>query len=258
LRERGRPLQGATVLLAEDNELNRIVAQGFLQRMGVNVRTAVDGAEAIEILRSEGASAIDAVLMDLQMPVLDGLEATRRIRAMPEFAALPIIGMTAAAMPADREQCAAAGMVDHVPKPVMPESLLEALLRWVARARQGGAQGTAIDLPGFDITALSVLMHGNETAIWSLLAKFADLEHGAAARVAALIASGDGAAACRKLHDLRGSAGTLGATEVARTALNLERALRQSEPAEAALAEFTSTLEGALAQLRAAIAGRHS
>jgi PAS domain S-box-containing protein len=128
----GRPLRGRRVLLAEDNELNQIVALEFLRLLEMEVTVASDGAQAVAAMQQAPAGHFSVVLMDLHMPVMDGLEATRRIRQLPSCAGVPVIGMTAAAMADDRARCFAAGMVDHLAKPVMPEQLLDVLLRWVA------------------------------------------------------------------------------------------------------------------------------
>ena len=123
-------LQGAQVLLVEDNEFNQEVGQEILSEMGVAVTLAITGQEALELIR---ARRFDAVLMDLQMPVLDGYEATRRLRADPAFADLPIVAMTAHAMVQERERCLALGMNDYVTKPIYPEVLAATLARWVRR-----------------------------------------------------------------------------------------------------------------------------
>jgi PAS domain S-box-containing protein len=128
----GKPLRGLRVLLAEDNELNQLVALEFLRLLEMEVTIAADGAQAVVAMQQAPAGHFAVVLMDLHMPVMDGLEATRRIRRLASAAGVPVIGMTAAAMADDRTSCFAAGMVDHLAKPVMPEQLLEVLLRWVA------------------------------------------------------------------------------------------------------------------------------
>ncbi len=132
MAEAGKPLRGRRVLLAEDNELNQLVALEFLRLLEMEVTVAADGTQAVAAMQQAPAGHFAVVLMDLHMPVMDGLEATRRIRALPSGAGVPVIGMTAAAMADDRARCFAAGMVDHLAKPVMPEQLLEVLLRWVA------------------------------------------------------------------------------------------------------------------------------
>jgi len=128
MRSRASRLKGAHVLLVEDNPVNQLVAVELLKCLDVEVSVAQDGLEALEAVRQQ---RFDAVLMDLHMPQMDGFEATRRIRALPQGHGLPVIAMSAAVMPEDREQSAAAGMVDHVAKPIMVEQLVEVLLKWV-------------------------------------------------------------------------------------------------------------------------------
>lgn len=133
LRVHVQGLGGAHVLLAEDNAVNQLVAAELLTRLGLHVTMTSDGNEAVEAVRGGGAGAFDAVLMDLHMPVLDGFEATRRIHQVPWAAQLPVIAMSAAVLPADRAQSFAAGMVDHVAKPIVAERLVEVLLKWIPR-----------------------------------------------------------------------------------------------------------------------------
>src|SRR5262249_47039639 len=129
--ERRYALDGMKVLLAEDNEINQQIAIELLESVGVAVETADNGLEAVEKVRS--GAAWDAVLMDLQMPELDGISATQAIRAEERFKDLPIIAMTAHAMVEERERCFAAGMNDHVTKPIEPDVLYQALSRWYSR-----------------------------------------------------------------------------------------------------------------------------
>ena len=122
-------LRGARVLLVEDNDINQEIAAEMLQQLGVEVDVASNGAEALARVQ---ASAYGLVLMDLQMPVMDGLAATRAIRALPGFGRLPIVAMTANVMATDRVRCLEAGMNDHLPKPVEPDALRATLLRWIS------------------------------------------------------------------------------------------------------------------------------
>ncbi len=117
------------MLLAEDNIVNQQVALAFLSMAGLEVTLAGNGLEAVDCVRRE---RFDAVLMDMQMPEMDGLQATRVIRSLPQGAQLPIIAMTAAAMDEDRQECLAAGMNAHVSKPIEPRELARVLLAWVA------------------------------------------------------------------------------------------------------------------------------
>ena len=128
LEARLSSLAGAHILLVEDNEINQQVASELLRDAGFVVDVASNGAQALE---QAGRTAYDLVLMDMQMPVMDGLTATRELRRRPDRADLPIIAMTANAMPEHREQCLAAGMNDHLAKPIEPDALWRALLQWI-------------------------------------------------------------------------------------------------------------------------------
>ena len=121
------------ILLVEDDVINREIALGMLSEdAGLQVDTAGNGEEAVAAV---GARHYDLILMDMQMPVLDGIAATQAIRQMPGKDALPIIAMTANVYAEDRQRCIAAGMNGHVPKPVEPEALYDALLRWLPEQR---------------------------------------------------------------------------------------------------------------------------
>ena len=124
-------LRGARLLLVEDNPINREIAESLLQRAGITVAVACNGEEALEMLQRE---RFDGVLMDCQMPVLDGYEATRRLRRQPEWQDLPVIAMTANALVGDREKALAAGMNDHIVKPIVVDEMYGTLARWVRPA----------------------------------------------------------------------------------------------------------------------------
>jgi len=121
---------GTRVLLVEDNEINQEVAIGLLEDAAIQVELAEDGEIAVRMVQEND---YDAVLMDMQMPVMDGIAATQAIRSDPRFKHLPIIAMTANAMPTDREKCLKAGMNDHIGKPIDPDELFSVLLRWARR-----------------------------------------------------------------------------------------------------------------------------
>ena len=129
-------MRGARVLLVEDNEINQEVAIGQLEDAEVFVDLAENGAEAVRMAREND---YDVVLMDMQMPVMDGIEATRILRSDPRFETLPIIAMTANALVSDREMCLEAGMNDHIAKPIDPDQLFGVLLRWIRRPDGDGA-----------------------------------------------------------------------------------------------------------------------
>ncbi|MTJ80415.1 MAG: response regulator [Telmatospirillum sp.] len=232
-------LAGARALLVEDNELNQDVARGLLEDMGMDVAPAGNGAEAVERAVRE---RFDVILMDMQMPVMDGLAATRAIRAMPDLAGLPIIAMTANAMAGDRDACLAAGMNDHVAKPIDPAELRRVLRRCVtppgAAAAAGDRRraGAAVPpVPGID-TVLGLGRTGGHPARYiGLLRRFAAGERDAAGRVRTLLTGGDGAAATRVLHNLKGVAGSLGADRLALLAIAAETALVEGRGVEESL-----------------------
>jgi len=139
LRTRAAPLLGARILLVEDNLVNQLVAAELLKILGLSVTVVADGIEALDVVRDGEAGQFDVILMDLHMPRMDGFEATRRIRGLPHTSQMPVIAMSAAVLPEDRAQSFAAGMVDHVAKPILPERLVDVLLKWVSR-RDGSAR----------------------------------------------------------------------------------------------------------------------
>jgi CheY-like chemotaxis protein/anti-sigma regulatory factor (Ser/Thr protein kinase) len=137
------PLQGARVLLVEDNLINRELVMALLSEAGVEVSVAGDGQQALDLLERQ---RFDAVLMDCLMPVMDGYDATRALRQRPELRDLPVIALTANAMVGDRDKALAAGMNDHIAKPIEVDELLATLVRWV-RASGARAAGSSA-LPG--------------------------------------------------------------------------------------------------------------
>jgi two-component system, sensor histidine kinase and response regulator len=247
------PLAGIRVLLVEDNLINQMVARVTLERLGACITLAGDGQEALSLLHASRPLAFDVVLMDMQMPRMDGLEATRRIRADPRTAQLPVIGMTAAAMPEDRLQCMQAGMVDYVTKPVVVEQLLDALLRWTRRRPiDPPAVAVVADaLPDFDLSLVTRVMGGNRQGVQRLLRSFALQEAGTMAELKALVARNDLQQLGQRLHALRGGAATLGAVAVAQAALQVELALRQGLPLGDALAALDGAMQAALATIQA-------
>ena len=133
-------IKGARILLTEDNEVNQLVARKILEKAGLKVKIANNGQEALDMIEVE---PFDLVLMDIQMPVMDGLEAARRLRANPKYRDLPVVAMTAHAMSGDRELSLEAGMNDHITKPINLPELFSTLVRWIPGFRHGGhSQGT--------------------------------------------------------------------------------------------------------------------
>ncbi|WP_374246464.1 response regulator [Zoogloea sp.] len=234
-------IAGARVLLVEDNELNRQVATELLAHAGLAVEVAENGAVAVARVVS---GAYDLVLMDMQMPVMDGLTATRAIRANPDLAWLPIVAMTANAMSGDRERCLAAGMQDHVAKPIDPPSLWAALLRWIkpraglhaqpaGAARPGAERDDAIrrlrGVAGLDVPTGVRNALGREGLYVALLGKFVAGQRDFPAHVASALAELDWTSAERLAHTLKGVAAQVGAHGLAELAGRFEQALRARE-----------------------------
>ena len=232
-------LSGARILLVEDNELNQDVAMGLIAPTRATVDVASNGARAVQRVR-EGA--YDLVLMDVQMPVMDGLTATRQIRALPGVDSVPIVAMTANVMKGDRERCEAAGMNDHVGKPIDPDELFSVLLKWlpgcateasVAWGVEGG-QSTADGLAsvsGLDVSAGLKAVLGNQASYEDLLRRFCDRYPDAVDDIRSDLTANDQAAAQRRAHTLRGLAGTIGASGLEGTAARLEQVIRNDDSA---------------------------
>jgi len=231
-------LDGARILLVDDNANNREVALDFLEAARMRVDVAADGAEAVAMVRD---ADYDLVLMDIHMPVLDGLSAAREIRALPGRAALPIVAMTANAMSGDREKSLAAGMNDHVVKPIDPDLLFRALLRWIDPRSLAGralpervacpASGAPHDvalpaLAGVDWKQALASAGGEPARLRRRLASFAR-EYGDAPRlIREALAGGADEVLLNLAHNLRSGATYIGAQLLARIAGDLELELR--------------------------------
>ena len=226
---------GAHILLAEDNELNQEVAVALLEEAGCRVSVVGDGAQALAAVQAE---AFDLVLMDMQMPVMDGLAATRAIRALPACAELPIVAMTANAMAADREACLAAGMQDHVSKPIEPDTLWQTMAKWLkagSRHKAAETADAAADLripkgiPGLD-NDLGLRRSLGKTALYiGLLRKFCSGQRDSVAECRAAVQAGDRDTAHRIMHTLKGVAGNIGAAEIQSDAGRIEAMFQQGE-----------------------------
>ncbi len=229
-------LSGATILLVEDNEINQQVARELLEQANINVLLAANGRKAINMVSRE---SLDGVLMDLQMPVMDGLTATREIRKDPRFAALPILAMTANAMSGDREICLEVGMQDHIAKPIEPREMFATLARWIKPASPKPFSApvelrtpiiedalTLPDIPGIDTKNGLHRMGGNVKKYIDLLAKFFTNQGGATTKFADAMAGNDSASAERIAHTLKGVSGTIGAALLQEKAGRLESAVR--------------------------------
>jgi signal transduction histidine kinase/CheY-like chemotaxis protein len=242
-------IHGLRVLLVEDNELNQQVATELLESMGVHVDLAENGAIAVDKVHNQ-AQPYDLVLMDMQMPVMDGLTATRKIRALEGCKDLPIIAMTANAMESDRQKCLAAGMNDHLGKPIEPEKLWASLRQWCAHApieekstsaqknRPSDPTGKALHtpslhaIPGLDMETGVRRLMGRENLYYSILRKFVVSERAFPQQMAAAIAAANWHTAERLAHTLKGMSAQIGAFHLEQAARELEQALRQQEAPE--------------------------
>jgi signal transduction histidine kinase/CheY-like chemotaxis protein/ligand-binding sensor domain-containing protein len=217
LQARQSGLAGAHILVVEDNPINQELARDLLNRAGIVVNIAGDGQEALAIL---GRERFDAVLMDCQMPVMDGYQATRALRQRPDLQDLPVIAMTANAMAGDRQKVLQAGMNDHLAKPIRVDELFATLARWVHPAPPDPEASP----PPVDIRAGVAALMGDEALYRRLLAMFRERESDFVARFRAACGQGDRDAPTRCAHDLKSVAGSLGMPALQRAAAALEEA----------------------------------
>ena len=234
-------LRGADVLLVEDIEINQEVMLDLLSSAGLSVRVANNGMEALRAVEEQRP---DCILMDCQMPVMDGYETSRRLREQPRLRDLPIIALTANAMASDRQRCLEAGMNDHVAKPVNLSELFSTLARWLPAPPKPAIQALEMTagktdgnlvlptLPGIDTTAGLEQVNGKISLYLKVLSKFRD-QHAARfeAEFRAAMQTQNWAVAARLAHSLKGVARTLGAFELGEMAHHLEEVTR-NDPAQ--------------------------
>ena len=262
-RKNLRAISGAKILLVEDNELNQIVAIELLKEGGFAVDVADNGQMAVEMVKKND---YDLVLMDMQMPVLDGLEATKQIRSDRRFAQLRIVAMTANAMAGDRERCIAAGMNDHLPKPIEPSVFFEMLTRWIPPLNDvddsiGNSdmnheffpeEDIDLRISGLDVELGLKRVLGKKKSYLNLLRKFASGQKNTIAELNQAIGNGDYSGAERLVHTLKGVSGNIGAMEIKHAATILETAIRELPSKESLtplISDMSTLLEAMLKSL---------
>ncbi|RZU47853.1 PAS domain S-box-containing protein [Fluviicoccus keumensis] len=260
-RQARASLAGAWLLLAEDNADNQEMAVEILQQAGIRVDVANNGEEAVA---KAAQATYDGVLMDCQMPVMDGFEATRRLRRLPGMADLPILAMTANTMSGDKEKCLAAGMNDYIAKPIDVAELFLTLSRWVHPS--GAAPAETARRPASAPSPLPVIeglrldfalrrLDGNTALLFQLLTRFREHQADAVSRIRQAMAAGDMESAIRAAHTLKGLAANIGADAVAARAVEVETGLRRADAGgqASALALLDREMQGLLARLTRAL-----
>ncbi|MEG3638848.1 response regulator [Magnetococcus sp. PR-3] len=238
-RDHATHLAGLNILLVEDHELNMEVAKAILERVGIRVITAQHGEEALALVEQTKGEVLDAILMDLQMPIMDGFEATIKIRALDHCHQPPIIALTANAFSQDRERALKVGMNDHITKPISPKQLYEAISRWTEPKDQllthidqlstVGTQEDAILLPHLEDWQQQAVLErfeGNTTLILRLLDRLVEECQLLLPKVDALLKEQNWPEAMGVVHGFKGISGNLGLEALQRQALSLEQSLR--------------------------------
>ena len=228
-------IRGAHILLAEDNLINQQVARELLEQASLSVSIVSNGQEAVSAVE-EGA--FDLVLTDINMPVMDGLQATARIRENPRFQDLPILAMTAQALSGDREKSLDAGMNDHITKPIDPDKLYTALVKWIEpkkrqrplppveeRITSVRASGTK-DMPGLNVSEGLARVAGNQTLYVKLLQDFVGQFSRVVSELHKLLDRDQLGEMATVVHSIKGVSGNLGANDLNGAAISLEKAIK--------------------------------
>jgi two-component system sensor histidine kinase/response regulator len=279
--QQGARLQGARILLTEDNEINQQIAVELLEGAGATVKVANNGREAVETLcHGPQPPPFDIVLMDLQMPEMDGYQATAKLRGDARFVTLPIIAMTAHATIEERQRCLAAGMNDHVSKPIDPAMLFETLSRFVKSDRAGspqkssekqgtgepsgdGFEKTPMELspdmnssPALDIHDGLSRVAGNQKLYFKLLRQFTEQQATAVRQIEAALGQGDAILGERLAHTIKGVAGNIGAKPAQAAAGIVEKLIRERASLgelDAAKSNLSLALDSLLANVRSVL-----
>lgn len=261
-KQSNRRLAGIRVLLVDDNDLGREIAAEMLQRAGAVVSEAIDGQQVVDMVAAE-ASLYDVVLMDVRMPKMDGLEATRQIRALPHGRNLPILAMTANALTSERQECLAAGMNDFIRKPFDIDNLIARIRRWTKprRSRPGKPasqkpvqesaptpQASPTSTVSADSQLLNVLeglarVDGDEEFYREMAGRFSHKLPATLQHIEDAATAGDAAGVEQAAHGLKGLAGMLAANAMSQQAAALEQALKDGATLSDVVGELTALRE---------------
>ena len=257
-------LQGVRVLLVEDNKINRKLATILLEKKGVVVESAENGQDALDKLSNVAVDYFDAILMDLQMPVLDGCEATKRVRSDSKYNALPIIAMTAHAMNEEMQKCTSLGMQDYVCKPIEPNLLYDAILRQTKNSvKSNNTTSVTIDaiqspVKNDNVKKSNVIEDirktiGCDEVYIDVLTDFIALYADTPDKFDTFTLNNDTSAAAALSHTLRGLLGTIGAKELYGIASDLEKAFLKNENTQEFLSKFKLSFVELIHEMRSAL-----
>jgi len=249
-----KPIKGARVLLVEDNAINQQVATELLEQAGFVVTVANNGREGVQAVET---SKFDLVLMDIQMPEMDGHEATRLIRKEPGFDSLPIVALTAHAMAGEREKCLNSGMNDYLSKPIKTQELYAVLTKWIKPGERSAPVSKdlppftedhdelPVALPGINMIQGLKNVGGKKRFFKKLLLEFCNDHRAAAGEIAEALSKGQTKDAQRLAHTIKGVAATIGAELLSKNASDLEEAFMHDtrDDKQALLAELKGSLD---------------
>jgi PAS domain S-box-containing protein len=249
----GAPAQLRQVLLAEDNHVNRQFVTRVLQKRGHTVTVAVNGREALDAIERRKPKSFDVVLMDVQMPELDGLSATGLIRQAERESGghLRIVAMTAHAMAGDRDRCLAAGMDEYVTKPIRPSELVAAVEGALEAGSSRPDAADGVDKSAFDVDRALARLEGDRSLLNEMIAIFRTESSSLMAAIRRATARADLDALARAAHTLKGATGTLGAPRAFEAAKRVEQAARQHQTPDPALADMEREIAALLRALPA-------
>jgi signal transduction histidine kinase/DNA-binding NarL/FixJ family response regulator len=250
----GKELFGTRILVVEDNSINQQVVSDILKLSGMSVEIAGNGQEALDILDHQ---SFDAIFMDIQMPVMGGIEATQKIRSQRGDSRTPIIALSAGVTQVEREKCFACGMNDFLPKPFNPEDLIKTLKKWVKQdisqetasvieVEQAAAAGS---VPEFDLEMLLDKLGGNQELMVKMLLSFRQDNPKTTEEIASSLMRGDINAAEGLLHTLKGIAGFLCAIELFKASEDFDAALKAGRYSPEMLDEWLKVSQKAMAAI---------